>query len=62
MVVNQIRLYLMGNVASNEYWGKQIPRVENHGVHHRLTIRSIKLFTDGKMRSGYTSRCAHGML
>jgi hypothetical protein len=38
----------MGNVNSDEYWGSQIPRVENHGADHRLTIRGIKLFTDGK--------------
>lgn len=42
-----MRLYLMGNVVSDEYWGSQIPRLDHYGKHGRLTVRSIKLFTDG---------------
>jgi hypothetical protein len=37
----------MGNVPSEEYWGKQIPRLENYGTHQRLNLKSVKLFTDG---------------
>jgi hypothetical protein len=43
----QMRLYLMGNVRSDKYWGSQIPRLLNHGKHGRLNVRSVKLFTDG---------------
>jgi hypothetical protein len=42
-----MRLYLMGNVRSDKYWGSQIPRLLNHGKHGRLNVRSVKLFTDG---------------
>ncbi|CAA7262098.1 unnamed protein product [Cyclocybe aegerita] len=45
------RLYLMGNVASEEYWGHQIPRLINYGKHKRLNLRSVKLFTDGALGS-----------
>jgi hypothetical protein len=37
----------MGNVASEEYWGDKIPKVEGYGQDHRLNIKSVKLFTDG---------------
>ena len=37
----------MGNVPSQEYWGAQIPRLKNYGADARLTVRSVKLFTDG---------------
>jgi len=46
-----IRLYLMGNVPSENYWGTQIPRLLNFGRHGRLNIRSIKLYTDGALGS-----------
>ncbi|KAJ8488240.1 hypothetical protein ONZ45_g14029 [Pleurotus djamor] len=46
-----IRVYLMGNVPSDEYWGSQIPRLINHGLDSRLTVRSVKLFTDGALGS-----------
>ncbi|KAF9492457.1 amidohydrolase 3 [Pleurotus eryngii] len=46
-----VRTYLMGNVLSGEYWGAQIPRLINHGAHRRLTVRAIKLFTDGALGS-----------
>jgi predicted amidohydrolase YtcJ len=41
----------MGFVPSNDYWGSQIPRLLNYGVHNRLTIRSVKLFADGALGS-----------
>ncbi|KAF8627591.1 hypothetical protein AX17_006164 [Amanita inopinata Kibby_2008] len=46
-----LRLYLMGNYASDEYWGSKIPRLINYGKHSRLNVRSIKLFTDGALGS-----------
>ena len=41
----------MGYVASNDYWGSQIPRLIDHGLHKRLTVRSVKLFSDGALGS-----------
>jgi predicted amidohydrolase YtcJ len=41
----------MGFVPSNDYWGSQIPRLLNYGVHKRLTVRSVKLFADGALGS-----------
>ncbi|EIW76728.1 hypothetical protein CONPUDRAFT_139452 [Coniophora puteana RWD-64-598 SS2] len=46
-----LRLYLMGHVSSNEYWGGQIPRLTNHGINGRLNVRSVKLFSDGALGS-----------
>ncbi|KDR78374.1 hypothetical protein GALMADRAFT_1317728 [Galerina marginata CBS 339.88] len=46
-----IRFYLMGYVASEEYWGNQIPRLINYGKHERLNLRSVKLFADGELGS-----------
>ncbi|KAG1731424.1 amidohydrolase family-domain-containing protein [Suillus lakei] len=46
-----LRLYLMGNVNSDDYWGNQIPRLIQHGFGGRLTVRSVKLFTDGALGS-----------
>jgi len=46
-----IRLYLMGNVPSTDYWGPQIPRLLNYGKNGRLNVRSVKLFTDGALGS-----------
>jgi len=37
----------MGTVNSDDYWGDQIPRLIQHGVSGRLTVRSVKIFTDG---------------
>ena len=45
-----IRLYLMGHVGSNEYWGHQIQRLQNYGG-GRLTVRSVKLVADGALGS-----------
>jgi len=45
------RLYLMGNIPSNEYWGNQLPRLINYGKHGRLNLRSIKLYADGALGS-----------
>lgn len=41
----------MGSVNSDNYWGNQIPRLIQHGVGGRLTVRSVKLFTDGLFNS-----------
>jgi|SRR6266851_10070206 len=41
----------MGYVPSNDYWGSQIPRLINRGLHKRLTLRSVKLFVDGALGS-----------
>jgi hypothetical protein len=41
----------MGYVNSNDYWGSQIPRLIDYGLHKRLTVRSIKLFADGALGS-----------
>ncbi|KAG1807812.1 amidohydrolase family-domain-containing protein [Suillus subaureus] len=46
-----LRLYLMGNVNSDDYWGSQIPRLIQHGFGGRLTVRSVKLFLDGALGS-----------
>ncbi|KAF9219325.1 hypothetical protein BS17DRAFT_789499 [Gyrodon lividus] len=46
-----LRLYLMGNMDSNEYWGNKIPRLIDYGVGRRLNLRSVKLFTDGALGS-----------
>ncbi|KAH9976735.1 amidohydrolase 3 [Lactifluus volemus] len=46
-----INIYLMGFVPCNDYWGSQIPRLLDYGVHKRLTIRSVKLFADGALGS-----------
>ncbi|KAF8901017.1 amidohydrolase family-domain-containing protein [Gymnopilus junonius] len=45
------RLYLMGNVASEEYWGNQIPRLIDYGKDKHLNLRSVKLFADGALGS-----------
>jgi predicted amidohydrolase YtcJ len=41
----------MGYVTSDDYWGSQIPRLINYGLHKRLTVRSVKLFADGALGS-----------
>ncbi|KAG0707174.1 amidohydrolase family-domain-containing protein [Suillus ampliporus] len=46
-----LRFYLMGSVNSDDYWGNQIPRLIQHGVGGRLTVRSVKLFADGALGS-----------
>ncbi len=46
-MLSQIRLYLMGYIESNEYWGRGIPRLLNYGEQGRLNLRSVKLFADG---------------
>ncbi|KAG1810276.1 amidohydrolase family-domain-containing protein [Suillus plorans] len=46
-----LRLYLMGGVNSDDYWGGQIPRLIQHGFGGRLTVRSVKLFADGALGS-----------
>ncbi|KAH9990826.1 amidohydrolase 3 [Russula vinacea] len=46
-----IKIYLMGHVNSDDYWGSQIPRLIDYGLHKRLTCRSVKLFADGALGS-----------
>ncbi|KAF8553612.1 hypothetical protein OG21DRAFT_1477264 [Imleria badia] len=46
-----LRLYLMGNMKSDEYWGKNITRLVDYGIAERLNLRSIKLITDGALGS-----------
>ncbi len=41
----------MGHVNSKDYWGPQIPRLIDYGLHRRLTVRSVKLFADGALGS-----------
>ena len=43
----QIRLYMMGHLDAMEYWGSEIPHLDHYGRHGRLTVRSVKLYTDG---------------
>ncbi|KAF9054163.1 amidohydrolase family-domain-containing protein [Panaeolus papilionaceus] len=45
------RVYMLGNIASDEYWGDQLPRMINHGKHGRLNLRGIKLYSDGALGS-----------
>ncbi|KAG9026653.1 hypothetical protein FRB95_008623 [Tulasnella sp. JGI-2019a] len=45
-----IRLYLMGHIQENEYWGDKIPRFTGLG-NGRLTLRSVKLVADGALGS-----------
>lgn len=51
----------MGNVLSDEYWGAQIPRLINHGAHGRLTVRAIKLFTDGRFPFPFRADISHSV-
>lgn len=46
----QIRLYMMGHLDTMEYWGSEIPHLDHYGRHGRLTVRSVKLYTDGPCR------------
>ncbi|KIK09545.1 hypothetical protein K443DRAFT_671448, partial [Laccaria amethystina LaAM-08-1] len=45
------RIYAMGNVPSDVYWGNQIPRLINYGKHRRLNVRGVKLYADGALGS-----------
>jgi hypothetical protein len=47
---HQIRLYLMAVPFSENFtdWHpSKIERLENYGLHERLNLRAVKLFTDG---------------
>ncbi|KAG8215284.1 amidohydrolase family-domain-containing protein [Butyriboletus roseoflavus] len=46
-----LRLYLMGHIESDEYWGKNVTRLTDYGIAERLNLRSVKLFTDGALGS-----------
>jgi hypothetical protein len=42
----------MGSTNPNDNdLGSQIPRLIDHGLHRRLTVRSVKLFADGALGS-----------
>ncbi|PPQ73805.1 hypothetical protein CVT24_007257 [Panaeolus cyanescens] len=45
------RIYMLGNIPSDEYWGNQLPRMINHGKDGRLNLRGIKLYADGALGS-----------
>ncbi|KAF5392136.1 hypothetical protein D9757_003223 [Collybiopsis confluens] len=36
---------------THEYWGSEISRLINYGKHGRMTVRSIKFYTDGALGS-----------
>ncbi|KAI9571870.1 amidohydrolase family-domain-containing protein [Boletus coccyginus] len=46
-----LRLYLMGHIESDEYWGNNLTRLIDYGIAQRLNLRSVKLFTDGALGS-----------
>lgn len=39
----------MANEETSEYWGGRFERLEDYGADGRLNLRSVKLFTDGKL-------------
>jgi hypothetical protein len=51
----------MGFVPSYSYsdWINQFPRLEDHGKHARLNLRSVKLFSDGWKFSHPIMRVCH---
>ncbi|EED78577.1 predicted protein [Postia placenta Mad-698-R] len=44
-----IRVYAMGNEEEPKYWGGRFEKLEDYGKDGRLNMKSIKLFTDGKL-------------
>lgn len=47
-----LRLYLMGHVTSDTYWGARLPNVTDaESADGRLMLRAIKLFADGALGS-----------
>ena len=41
----------MARVSSDTYLSPQISRLVDYGLHGRLTVRSVKLFSDGALGS-----------
>lgn len=39
----------MGNEEEPKYWGGRFEKLEDFGKDERLNMKSIKLFTDGKL-------------
>ena len=46
-----MKLYIMGRVTPDTYRSPQIPRLIDYGLHRRLTVRSVKLISDGALGS-----------
>lgn len=47
-----LRLYLMGHVISDDYWGAQLPTISTaESADGRLMLRAVKLFGDGALGS-----------
>ncbi|CAE6461904.1 unnamed protein product [Rhizoctonia solani] len=47
-----LRLYLMGHVSSDNYWGAQLPNITAaESADGRLMLRAIKIFGDGALGS-----------
>jgi predicted amidohydrolase YtcJ len=47
-----LRLYLMGHVPSDDYWGDQLPSISvAESADGRLMLRAVKLFGDGALGS-----------
>ncbi|KZT36239.1 amidohydrolase 3 [Sistotremastrum suecicum HHB10207 ss-3] len=46
-----LRLYLMGGIKDDVYWGSRLTKRINYGVDGRLTLRSVKLVADGALGS-----------
>ncbi|CAE6496675.1 unnamed protein product [Rhizoctonia solani] len=47
-----LRLYLMGHVSSDAYWGSQLPNITAaESADGRLMLRAIKIFADGALGS-----------
>ncbi|CAE6419130.1 unnamed protein product, partial [Rhizoctonia solani] len=47
-----LRLYLMGHVSSDTYWGAQLPNITTaESADGRLMLRAIKIFGDGALGS-----------
>ncbi|KAG6335056.1 hypothetical protein ID866_4034 [Astraeus odoratus] len=46
-----LRLYLMGYMDSDVYWGDKLRRLIDHGISGRLNLRSVKIMSDGALGS-----------
>jgi len=46
-----IRVYAMANEDDAEYWGSRFEKLEDYGKQGRLSMKSVKLFTDGALGS-----------
>ncbi|KAF5314329.1 hypothetical protein D9619_011773 [Psilocybe cf. subviscida] len=46
-----MRVYMLANNGTGEYWGSSIEKLHNYGTHGRLNLRGVKLFSDGALGS-----------